>query len=75
MYRQTINGMHFNSIANLIRLWKFYSKVLSQFDIERNSVFIFMTYYFSISHFISLSESLIIIQLKFNCTWIQGKLV
>ncbi len=31
-------------------------KILSQFDIERNSLFICMTYYFAISHFISLSE-------------------
>jgi hypothetical protein len=56
LYRQTINGMHLNSIVNLIRLIKFYWKVLSKFVIKRNSLFICIYYYFAISHFISLSE-------------------
>jgi len=49
--------MHFNSIVSLIRLGKFYSKVKSQFDIEKKSLFNCMTYYFLISHLISLSKT------------------
>jgi hypothetical protein len=36
---------------------KTYSEVLSQFDIERKSLFNCTTYYFAISHAISLSET------------------
>jgi hypothetical protein len=45
-YSQIINDMHFNSIESLIRLIKFYRKVLSQFDVEKKSPFNCMTYYF-----------------------------
>ncbi len=38
--------MHMNSIVSLIRLIKFYSKVLSKFDIESDSPSVCMTYYF-----------------------------
>jgi hypothetical protein len=55
-YRQIINGMHFTSIVSLIRLWKFYSKVLSQFDFKRDLLLICLTYYSLISHFITLIE-------------------
>ncbi len=45
------NGMHFNETGSLIGP-KILLKFLSQFDCERNSFLICMTY-FPISHFIS----------------------
>jgi hypothetical protein len=54
-YKQTINGVRMNSIVSLIRLIKFI-QVLSLFDIEKDSLFSCMTYYFLISHFISFNE-------------------
>ncbi len=55
LYRQKINGVHMSSIISLIRL-KIYLKVLSQFDIEKDSLFSCMTYYFLINHFIRFSQ-------------------
>ncbi len=41
------------------KTYQIYLKVLSQFDIEKDSLFSCMTYYFLISHFISFNERLV----------------
>jgi hypothetical protein len=46
--------MHFDSIVSLMRD-KIYLKILSQFDIEKDSLFSCMTF-FLINHFISFDE-------------------
>ncbi len=52
--------MQINTLVSLITLIRFYWKILSQTDSERNPMFIFMTC-FLISHFISLIERHVLI--------------